>query len=56
MGWSPVRLAVAALAAVLLAYGLDRAERAVVRRVTTDGGATGVPRVLARCRMGRCWR
>ncbi|WP_082558651.1 mechanosensitive ion channel family protein [Kitasatospora sp. MBT66] len=50
MGWSPVRLAVAALAAVLLAYGLDRAERAVVRRVTADGGVTGVPRVLARCR------
>ncbi|WP_406115492.1 mechanosensitive ion channel family protein [Kitasatospora purpeofusca] len=56
MGWSPVRLAVAALAAVLLAYGLDRVARAVARRSgaasggAASGGAVGVPGVLARCR------
>ncbi|MER5356387.1 mechanosensitive ion channel domain-containing protein [Kitasatospora sp. NPDC002551] len=50
MGWSLVRLALAGLAAVVLAYGADRAALALSRRPAARGRTTGVPRVLARCR------
>ncbi|MFJ8623520.1 mechanosensitive ion channel family protein [Kitasatospora sp. NPDC093550] len=51
MWWSLVRLALAGAVAVLVAYGLDRAAQAAVRRLVVRGATSGVPLLVRRCRL-----